>query len=123
LPALKHLTIWPHAEWHYIHCFSDCKNLCHLAFYHIVRYNSFDNDSDDDSDQLVELHDFVTNDLFPNLKTIALHVNHREYPLDSDIDSTVTLLKEFSKSKGIRFSISPVHIHMKSLHNTMLFGC
>ncbi|EGG12319.1 uncharacterized protein MELLADRAFT_70660 [Melampsora larici-populina 98AG31] len=107
-PALTHLDIWPHSKSHYIHCFSECKELCQIAFHYFWSID-YDNEGSDVSDfmpadsleGLSEFSEFITENDFPELRWIDLPVNPGVFPLDSTSSSILLSLDEFCKSKGI----------------------
>ncbi|EGG12320.1 uncharacterized protein MELLADRAFT_59138 [Melampsora larici-populina 98AG31] len=120
LPALTHLTIWPNDDCPFIRSFADCKTLRHLKVYQLPNYDAFDYLSDMESEEVSELSDFLTSHVFPNLKTVALHIDYDIWPLDP---ASLKRLKGICRSKGIRFSKVAENAKEKLLHNPMHFHC
>ncbi|EGG11989.1 uncharacterized protein MELLADRAFT_101851 [Melampsora larici-populina 98AG31] len=102
LPALTHLKIWPHSKCHYIHYFSNCKELYQLTFYDFIRREWDDELSGffdlipDESFQVINgLSDFIINNEFPKLRWIILPVEHGNFSLDPIAASALFPLEEF----------------------------
>lgn len=119
LPSLTHLTIWPHSGCHYVHCFSDCKELRQLTFNYWIRCEPDEEDPEEEPDDshkgLSELSDFITGNSFPKLKSIVLPTEHDNFPLDPISASAMAPLEEFCKSNGIELKMFPDNVLYESL--------
>ncbi|EGG07341.1 uncharacterized protein MELLADRAFT_85759 [Melampsora larici-populina 98AG31] len=99
LPALTHLKIWPHSDCRYFHCFKDCKNLRHLTYYQHWGPHG------DASADLSEFSDFITTNVFPQLKVIVI-THWSELP-PADVATILSSLKVFCNSRGIELDYDP----------------
>lgn len=119
LPDLTHLTIWPRSEIQFIHCYSDCKNLSRLLFYLTTREGfgdppvTSDQDITDDlydliSQELSNLSKFISTNVFPKLKVVALLSEEWDRPpLEGVLGSKFFPLQEICKSMGIKLLVFP----------------
>ncbi|EGF99135.1 uncharacterized protein MELLADRAFT_94860 [Melampsora larici-populina 98AG31] len=123
LPALTHLTIWPHSGCHYIHCFSDCKELRQLTFNYFIRCDEEDEEDKDEDfipdpdgsyKGLIALSEFIAENVFPKLKVIVIPIEEDHFPLEPISAAALSPLEEFCKLNGIELKLFPGDIRRKT---------